>query len=262
MSDLSDLSDNAHHAYAVQFSPLMTNQESSPRLVIPQEDRLIFALDVPSAHEAQAMVETLGDAVRFYKLGLQLFMAGGYFELVRWLRARDKKIFVDLKFFDVPETVKLAVAQLRDKDVNFVTVHGNQNILEAAVSVKDQLKILAVTVLTSLDRNDLNDLGFQCDVSELVLSRARRALQAGCDGVISSGLEAPVLRQNLGHGFIVVAPGIRPVENTDDQKRTVNVQDAFRNGADYIVVGRPIRQAPDPRAKALEIQAEIAAVFS
>jgi len=125
------------------------------------------------------------------------------------------------------------------------------------------VKILAVTVLTSLDRGDLNDLGFACDVEQLVLSRARRALQIGCDGVISSGLEAPKLRGHLGGNFLVVCPGIRPVENkpVDDQKRTVDVDQAFRNGADYIVVGRPIKNAPDPRAKAEEIQTTIAAIF-
>ena len=135
--------------------------------------------------------------------------------------------------------------------------------MEAAGREKGDLKILAVTVLTSLDRGDLDDLGFHCDVDELVLSRARRALAAGCDGVISSGLEAPRIRQELGGRILVVTPGIRPVENRpmDDQKRTVDVAQAFRNGADYIVVGRPVRNAPDPRAAAEKIQATIAEIF-
>ncbi|MGD1086786.1 MAG: orotidine-5'-phosphate decarboxylase [Verrucomicrobiota bacterium] len=230
---------------------------------IPARERLIFALDVPTVQEAMQCVEKLGDSVLFYKLGLQIFMAGGYYELIAWLRARGKKVFVDLKFFDVPETVRLAVAQLRGRDVEFATVHGNDSILQAAVREKQSLKILAVTVLTSLDRGDLDDLGFACDVEQLVLSRARRALQIGCDGVISSGLEAPGLREHLGGNFLIVSPGIRPVENkpVDDQKRTVDVDQAFRNGADYIVVGRPIKNAADPRAKAEEIQATIAAIF-
>ena len=136
-------------------------------------------------------------------------------------------------------------------------------MLEAAGRDKGELKILAVTVLTSLDRGDLDDLGFDCDVERLVLSRARRALQAGCDGVISSGLEASALKRELGSRLLVVTPGIRPVENrtVDDQKRTVDVAQAFANGADYIVVGRPIRQAGDPRGAAESIQKTIAGIF-
>jgi orotidine-5'-phosphate decarboxylase len=242
---------------------VMTERPQISGKAIPARERLIFALDVSTVAEAREWVEKLGDEVAFYKLGLQLFMAGGYYELIQWLRARGKRVFADLKFFDVPETVQLAVAQLNGRDIDFATVHGNEAILRAAVKARKDFKILAVTVLTSLDRNDLDDLGFKCDVEQLVLSRARRALEAGCDGVISSGLEAPKLREHLGQNFLVVSPGIRPVENkpVDDQKRTVDVEQAFRNGADYIVVGRPIRNAADPRAKAAEIQATIAAIF-
>ncbi len=230
---------------------------------IPVRERLIFALDVPSVAAAREWVEKLGDEVAFYKLGLQLFMAGGYFELIDWLHARGKKVFADLKFFDVPETVESAVAQLPGKHIEFATVHGNDAILQAAVRRKGEVKILAVTVLTSLDQGDLTALGFQCDVQALVLSRAKRALEIGCDGVISSGLEAPKLRADLGPNFLIVSPGIRPVVNRelDDQKRTVDIEQAFRNGADYIVVGRPIRKAPDPRAQAEDIQRRIAALF-
>ncbi len=230
---------------------------------IPVRERLIFALDVPTVHEAKALVEKLGDSVLFYKLGLQIFMAGGYYELIEWLKSSGKKVFVDLKFFDVPETVKLAVAQLKGRGVTFATVHGNEGILRAAVESGSDLKILAVTVLTSLDRGDLNDLGFDCNVADLVLSRARRALNVGCGGVISSGLEAERLRTELGERFLIVSPGIRPVENNvaDDQKRTVDVEEAFLKGADYIVVGRPIRKAEDPKKKAEEFQKRIAALF-
>ena len=231
---------------------------------IAARDRLIVALDVAAPDQARALVATLGDAVTFYKVGLELFMHPGCFELVEWLVRQGKQVFVDLKFFDVPETVRGAVRALRNRGVTFATVHGNQAILEAAGAEKGDVKILAVTVLTSLDRGDLDDLGFQCDVAELVLSRARRALAAGCDGVISSGLEAPMLKRELGERILVVTPGIRPVENrpADDQKRTVDVAQAFANGADYIVVGRPIRTAPDPRAAAQAMQATIAAIFA
>jgi orotidine-5'-phosphate decarboxylase len=229
---------------------------------IPVRERLIFALDVASTDEARALVGRLGDSVLFYKLGLEFFMAGGYFEFLAWLHARGKKAFVDLKFFDVPNTVGSAVRALRNQPASFATVHGNDAILEAAVAEKGDLRILAVTALTSLDNGDLRSLGFSVDVPELVLSRARRALAIGCDGVVSSGLEVGRLRNDLGDKFLIVVPGIRPVANTDDQKRTVDVEDAFRLGADYIVVGRPIRAAASPVEAAEAIQRRIAAVFT
>jgi len=229
---------------------------------IPAKDRLIFAMDVPDCERARKLAEELGDSVTFYKIGLELMMSGGYFELLDWMLARDKKVFCDLKFFDIPATVGSAVRQLKDRGASFVTVHGNQSIMEAAAENKgDSLKVLGVTVLTSLDRGDLDDMGFDCDVSDLVLSRARRALEAGCDGVISSGLEVPRLREFVDSKLLVVTPGIRPVDNkpAGDQKRVVTVDTAFSNGTDYIVVGRPIRDAGNPRAAAEVIQATIAA---
>jgi len=240
----------------------MSNKGS--RKAIPVRDRLILALDVPDRDTALETVELLGDSVNFYKLGLELSMSGSYFDLVEQLLRRGKRVFCDLKFFDVPETVARAVCQLKDRGVDFTTVHGNDSMLRAAVGEKNGLKILAVTVLTSLDQGDLEDLGFQCDVEALVRSRAQRALEIGCDGVVSSGLEISSLRRALGNRLIIVVPGIRPVQNrsVDDQKRIVTPTQAFQNGADYIVVGRPIRDAEDPRAKAEAIQAEIAAVFA
>jgi orotidine-5'-phosphate decarboxylase len=234
------------------------------RAVIPARERLIFATDVPTPDAARKLADRLGDSVSFYKLGLELFMSGGAFPLLDALAGRGKKIFLDLKLFDVPATVAGAVRNLKGRGVTFVTVHGNQAIMEAAAGAAQGFGILAVTVLTSLDRGDLDDLGFDCDVEELVLSRARRALAAGCAGVVSSGLEAKKLRAGVDDRLIVVTPGIRPVENrpADDQKRVVSVQDAFANGADYIVVGRPIRDAADPRAAAESIQATIAGLFA
>ncbi|GAB4551011.1 MAG: orotidine-5'-phosphate decarboxylase [Pleurocapsa sp.] len=245
----------------------MGNLQFQAHKNIPPHERLIFALDVSDRAVAQLLVEQLDDAVHFYKLGLEFFMSGDYYPMLDWLIKKDKKVFVDLKFFDVPQTVASAIKQLKDKGATFATVHGNDSILEAAVAEKgDSLKILAVTVLTSLDRGDLQDLGFDCDVKQLVLSRAKRALQIGCDGVISSGLEAKDLRESLDdkdHKFLIVTPGIRPVDNkvTDDQKRTVDVEEAFNNGADYIVVGRPIRLASEPYQVAKNIQDRIHKLF-
>jgi orotidine-5'-phosphate decarboxylase len=237
---------------------------SSSHKPIPARERLILALDVGSPEEARGLVEALGDHVGFYKIGLALFMCGGYFELLQWLTDRGKKVFVDLKFFDVPQTVAGAVAKLRGRDVTFATVHGNEAILRAACAEKGDTKILGVTVLTSMDRNDLIELGFPdaIDIRALVLSRARRALAAGCDGVVASGLEAVELRNELGTRLMIVVPGIRPFDNVDDQKRTVDVEQAFRNGADYIVVGRPILNASSPTAAAEQVQERIAAFFA
>ncbi|MDJ0907570.1 MAG: orotidine-5'-phosphate decarboxylase [Woeseiaceae bacterium] len=232
---------------------------------IPDRDRLIFAMDVPDCDRARALAEELGDSVTFYKIGLELMMSGGYFELLDWFLDRDKKVFCDLKFFDIPATVGSAVRQLKDRGASFVTVHGNRSIMEAAAENKgDSLKVLGVTVLTSLDRGDLDDLGFACDVEDLVLSRAKQALEVGCDGVISSGLEVPRLREFVDEKLVVVSPGIRPVDNkpVGDQKRVVTVETAFQNGADHIVVGRPIRDAESPRAAAEAMQASIAEQFA
>ncbi|MEM7276494.1 MAG: orotidine-5'-phosphate decarboxylase [Pseudomonadota bacterium] len=231
---------------------------------IENRDRLIFALDVPDAAAGKTLADELGDSVSFYKIGLELAMTDGYFDLLDWLIARDKKVFIDVKLFDVPATVAAAVRNLAQRGATFVTIHGNQSIMEAAAAEKGELKVLAVTALTSLDRGDLADLGFDCDIPELVLSRARRALEAGCDGVISSGLEVARLRENIDDKLLVITPGIRPVENrpADDQKRVVTVEQAFSNGADHIVVGRPIRNADSPRAAAEAIQASIETCFA
>jgi len=228
---------------------------------IPAKERLIVALDVPTNEDAIDLVETLGEVVRFYKVGLEIVMGGRWAELVAFLVSQQKDVMLDVKFFDVPETVKAAVKQAVKQKVRFVTVHGDDQMLKAAIQEKNGVKILAVTVLTSLNSIDIEEFGFTVPVEELVLSRAKRALRIGCDGVISSGLEAPQLRRNFGDKFLIVTPGIRPVENVDDQKRTVDVEVAFKNGADYIVVGRPIRSAANPRKAAEDIQKRISALF-
>lgn len=230
---------------------------------IPPRERLIVALDVATAPEALDLVDTLGDTACFYKIGMELLTSGDFFTVLGELDRRGHKVFVDLKFFDVPATVASAVRGLSRHPATFCTIHGNDAMMRAAAQVKGHLKLLAVTALTSLDQHDLDDLGFQCDARTLVLSRARAALAAGCDGVVSSGLEAVELRAELDSRLLVVCPGIRPVANSgDDQKRTVDVREAFENGADYIVVGRPIRSAADPRVAAAGIQETIATIFA
>ncbi len=233
------------------------------RKTIPPEERLIFALDVPGVEEARRLVGTLSEAVQFYKVGLELFLAGGAFELIDWLVGQDKKVFLDLKLYDIPETVARAVRRLRERPVTFLTVHGDGAILEAACREKGDLKILAVTALTSLNRAGLRELGFDGEVSDLVLARARRAQEIGCDGVIASGLEARTLRDHLGDELLIVTPGIRPAGSrpADDQKRVVTVEESLRHGADYLVVGRPIRDAPDPYEAAMHVQGTIEGLF-
>jgi orotidine-5'-phosphate decarboxylase len=224
---------------------------------IPSRERLIFALDVPNLDEAQTLISKLGDSVEFYKLGLEIFLSGHYFELMADLKGKGKKVFADLKLFDIPATVAAAVQQLARHDIDFCTVHGNDSMLKAAADAKGNMQILAVTALTSLDQGDLDDLGFQCDARTLVLSRAKRALALGCDGVVSSGLEVSALREYTDPRLITVCPGIRPIHNDDDQQRVMTPFQAIRDGADYLVVGRPIRTARDPATAAEAIQEDI-----
>jgi orotidine-5'-phosphate decarboxylase len=227
---------------------------------IPLNERIIFALDVDSKEKAEKWVDLLGNHINFYKVGMQLFMAG-WFPAIEMITKRGHKVMVDLKIFDVPETVKLALRQLRDKNITFATVHGNDPILRAAVAEKNGVKILSVTVLTSFGEEDMREMGFSGTIEDLVYVRAKRALEIGCDGVISSGLEALRLRDALGDNFLIVTPGIRPGKNIeipeDDQRRIVTAQDAIINGADYVVVGRPISRAQDPIAVVESMQSEI-----
>jgi len=242
----------------------MSDQALLSTKPIEPSDRLIFALDVPTKVEALAWIDRLGDSVTFYKIGLELFCSGAYFELLDTLRERGKKVFADLKFFDIPATVRSAVANLARTGATCCTVHGCFSIYREAVEAKGSMKLLAVTVLTSLDANDLSELGFEGAVEDLVVTRARRAFAAGCDGVIASGLEAARLRREIGPDLTIITPGIRAAneQGGDDQKRALTLEQAFRNGADHIVVGRPIRKAADPRATAEAMQCEIAQIFA
>ena len=231
------------------------------RANIPAAKRLIIALDVPTGAQARDLVEDLGDTVSFDKVGLELFTGDDGFAMVDWLTRRGKEVFVDLKFFDVPATVARAVSQLRGRQVSFATVHGNDAMMRAAAEAAGEVGILAVTVLTSLDAADMRDLGFDCDIPALVRSRAQRAVALGCAGVVASGQEAAMLRKTLGGDGLIVTPGIRPVRQDDDQKRTVTPTQALRDGADYLVVGRPVRDADNPREAARVIQDEIASAL-
>ncbi len=236
---------------------------------IPIRDRIILALDVSTPELARELVRRTESRLGFYKVGLQLFMAD-WFNTVDWLVARGHKVMVDLKFFDIPETVHLAVRQLLSRRVSLATVHGNDAIVAAAMrAVRDReaeesLKILAVTVLTSFGEGDLRALGMTGSIEELVYLRAKRALEMGCDGVVSSGLEAANLRAQLGERLLIVTPGIRPGANlpADDQTRVMSAGAAIRAGADQVVVGRPIAKAEEPLLVIDQMQAEIAAALA
>ncbi len=231
-------------------------------MAILARERLIVALDLPTVSEAERLVERLGEAVYFYKVGLELFCGGGYFELVDRLLGRGKKVFADLKFYDIPATVGRAVRNLSRTGVQFCTVHGDRKILEAAAENKGPLKVLAVTVLTSLDGRALREMGYDKDLQTLVLERAKLAKEAGVDGVIASAKEAAAIRETVGDGFLIVTPGIRPSGSAaGDQRRIATPKAAISAGSDYLVVGRPIRDAPDPKRAALAIQEEIADAF-
>jgi len=226
---------------------------------IALKDRIIVALDVDQREKAQAMVRACESHIGFFKVGLQLFMAD-YFNTVDWLLDRGHKVMLDLKFFDIPETVKLAVEQVNNRGVSLATIHGNDPIIRAALEARGDMKLLAVTVLTSFGEEDMRAMGLTGSLEELVMFRARRALELGCDGVVSSGLEAEKLRSELGTKLLIVTPGIRPganVKTDDDQMRVVTAGRAVKSGADHVVVGRPITRSEDP-IKVIEVmQAEI-----
>jgi len=227
---------------------------------IPINERIILALDVENPDQAKELVRKTESHISFYKVGLQLFMAS-WFEIVDWLAARGHKVMVDLKFFDIPETVKLAVAQLNNRGVTFATIHGNDPIIRAAIEARGDLALLAVTVLTSFGQEDMEAMGMTKSIEDLVLFRAKRALELGCDGVVSSGLEAKKLRDRLGAKLLIVTPGIRPgtniLERQDDQQRIVTAKQAIADGADYLVVGRPISKAANPIEVITSLQEEI-----
>lgn len=224
------------------------------------KDKLIVALDLPSYDDARALVDRLGNSVSFYKIGLELLFAEGL-SLARELKFEGKRVFLDLKFLDIGNTVERAVAAAAGLGIDFLTVHGhNSKTLKAAVRGRagSNLKLLAVTVLTSLNRSDLEEQGISLTPADLVLRRARMARDAGFDGVIASGQEAAAVRADLGLSFLIVTPGIRlPGADSDDQSRVTTPEAALRAGANYLVVGRPINAAEDPKAAANAFLAHI-----
>jgi orotidine-5'-phosphate decarboxylase len=221
---------------------------------------IIVALDVESAEEARALVRRLGDRINFYKVGMELYAAAGM-TIVRELIGEGREVFLDLKLYDIPETVKRAVAVVSRSGARFLTVHAVPSVMRAAVEGKatSGLGLLAVTVLTSFGRDDLADLGYSCEVSELVAGRTRQAVAAGFDGIVTSPLEAAAVRRIAGPETILVTPGVRSAGSTrGDQKRVATPADAIRNGANYLVMGRQITRAADPAAEADRVLEEIA----
>ncbi len=236
----------------------------APLREVPEriEDRLIVALDVPSVAQARALVAGLDGVVSFFKIGLWLLYAAGFDRLLDDLVAQGKSIFLDTKMFDIGETVKQGVACAAERGVSFVTVHGDDHIVRAAAEGKrgSDLKVLVVPVLTSLDDNDLRELGYRGNVGELIHEGARRALACGCDGIIAAPRDNPnrIRRAADAEGLLVVTPGIRLAgASRDDHKRSGTPAEAIALGADYLVVGRPIVKSPDPAAAAAQIIADM-----
>ena len=230
---------------------------------IVARDRLMFALDVPSAMEADRLLDQLQGHLTFVKVGLELYTAAGP-EIVKRIIGRGMRVFLDLKFLDIEETVRRATSRVAAMGVEFLTVHANRKALTAAVQGREgsSLKLLAVTVLTNFDSNDLREMGIQRTVQDLVTARAVLASEVGCDGVVASGEEATALRQNIGPQFTIVTPGVRPAgKGVDDHARATTPTQTIAAGADYLVIGRPIRDAADPAATVAAILTEMQAAF-
>ena len=226
-------------------------------------DRLILALDVPSAAEAERLMDEVQDQITFVKVGLELYTAAGP-EIVQRMLQRGKRVFLDLKFLDIEETVRRATERVAAMGVEFLTVHANRKALAAAVKGRGSspLKLLAVTVLTNFDSHDLREMGIPYTVQELVTARALLASEMGCDGVVASGEEPGVLRPKVGPRFVIVTPGVRPLgKDVDDHARATTPTQTIAAGADYLVIGRPIRAASDPAGAPAAIIMEMQAAF-
>ena len=239
---------------------MMSASHAPPERIAPR-DRMIVALDLPTPDAARALVQDLGESVSFYKVGMELVYAGGL-DLVKDLISQGKKVFVDLKLHDIPNTVERAAAQIAQLGANFLTVHAFPQTMKAAKAgvAGSNLQILAVTVMTSYDDADLREAGYACTVNELVARRAGQAKMIGIDGLILSPEELMATRAQLGPDILLITPGIRPAQAAHgDQKRVMTPKQAIESGADYLVIGRPVTQAAHPRASAEAIVAEIEA---
>jgi orotidine-5'-phosphate decarboxylase len=222
---------------------------------------IIVALDFEDAVQARALIARLGDTVDFYKVGMELYAAEGM-QFVRELAEAGKQVFLDLKLYDIPETVKRATAQVAKTGAHFLTVHGSNAVMRAAVEGRgpSQLSLLAVTVLTSFDQQDLAELGYQSSIADLVALRVKNAMAAGIDGIVCSPLEAAAVRSLAGPQAILVTPGVRSLTaSSGDQKRVATPAEALAAGADYLVIGREITRAADPAVEALRILRELKA---
>ena len=221
---------------------------------LSSKEKLIIALDVPEISAAKNLVNEIGDEAIFYKIGLELMMSGEYFPLVKWLKNNGKKVFADLKLYDISETVARAVKNLAQYEIDLLTIHtASRGIMEQASENKGKMQVIGVTVLTNLDQKDLGEMGFdpQISLENLVLKKTKLALDSGLDGIVASALEAQNLRQKFGNDFLIVSPGIRleAVAN-DDQKRVADVKSAIANGSSHLVVGRPITRDANPKLAA------------
>jgi len=223
---------------------------------------LIIALDVPDFSSAKKLVDEIGDEGNFYKIGLELMMGGSYFELISWLKNKNKKVFADLKLYDISETIGRAVANLAQYEIDLLTIHtASKSIMSQASLNKGKMQVIGVTVLTNLDQKDLGEMGFdpQISLEDLVEKKTALALNCGLDGIVASALEAKNLRQNFGTNFLIVTPGIRleAIAN-DDQKRVADVKTALTNGASHLVVGRPITRDANPKIAAKKFNEALA----
>ncbi len=222
-------------------------------------DRIICALDFENPERAKELVNELGDLVNIYKVGMLLQFTGGN-EILSWLLSKQKKVFLDMKYYDIPETVASVVEKVAQMGINFLTIHGNSRIIEEAVKAKSgsDLKLLAITVLTSMDAQDLEELGLKCSLEDMVMQRVEKAVEYGCDGVITSGHEVGKINSKVGSNLIKITPGIRPKgKQVNEHKRPVTPKEAIESGADYLVIGRPLYQSFEPRRVAEEIIKDI-----
>jgi orotidine-5'-phosphate decarboxylase len=250
---------------APTFSDKLSVFHSMPTPKIRASERLIVALDLPSIADARKMVQDLEGVVDFFKIGLSLQLAAGVEEFIRSLISDKKRVFLDYKYYDVPETLRKAIFRASELGVYFLTIHGSSALIRAAVESRGNrgLKLFSVTVLTSMDRDDIAEMGYTNQtVEELVLFRARKALEAGCDGVIASGLEVKKIKEMSRNALLVVTPGIRDDDSPqDDQKRRTTARTAVLSGADYLVIGRPVTENSNPRAEAERLVRDMGAAF-